>query len=137
MISLEQNCWLFNKLAILFWLLMISLDLTKSSEVRKAGDQSIHNLDHDMLWCCEYFSSNQNDLQHLQSWDLWHTTHLYKLANFLPFQFPQFYGRILEDLLLPKIATRSLVYKKRSKSMSSLEFSFLYSCFLFLRMYFG
>ena len=58
-----------------------------------------------MLICCEYFSSNQNDLQHLQSWDLWHTTHLYKLANFLPFQFPQFYGRILEDLLLPKIAS--------------------------------
>ena len=33
--------------------------------------------------------------------------------------------------------TRSVVYKKRSKSMSSLKFSFLYSCFLFLRMYFG
>ena len=47
------------------FVLMISLDLTKSSEVRKAGDRSIHNIDHDMR--CEYFSSNQNDLQHLQS----------------------------------------------------------------------
>ena len=38
MISLEQNGWLLNKMAILFW--RISLDSTKASEVRIAGDQS-------------------------------------------------------------------------------------------------
>ena len=33
--------------------------------------------------------------------------------------------------------TRSPVYKKRSKNMSSLDFDFLYSCFLFLMVHFG
>ena len=33
--------------------------------------------------------------------------------------------------------TRSSVYKKRSKNMSSLDFDFLYSCFLFSRTHFG
>ena len=35
------------------------------------------------------------------------------------------------------IPTRSSVYKKHSKNMSSLDFDFLYSCFLFSRTHFG
>ena len=33
--------------------------------------------------------------------------------------------------------TRSMFYKKRSKNLASLDFAFLYSCFLFLMMHFG
>ena len=33
--------------------------------------------------------------------------------------------------------TRIIVYKKRSKNLDSLNSAFLYSCFLFLMMYFG
>ena len=35
------------------------------------------------------------------------------------------------------VYTRSLFYKKRSKNLASLDFAFLYSCFLFLMMHFG
>ena len=33
--------------------------------------------------------------------------------------------------------TRNAVYKKRSKNLSSLDFDFLYSCFLISRKHFG
>ena len=45
---------------------------------------------------------------------------------------------ILEQYIAKSLkTTRSPVYKKLSKNMSSLDFDFLYSCFLFSRTHFG